>query len=79
MTIEQTVLNRLKELPPEKQLEVLDFTEFLHHRREAAGGTPDPNGSAARRSAAEVFADVRGRVKYHRDLLEPTTDEWPEV
>lgn len=32
-----------------------------------------------RRSAAEVFADVRGRVVYHEDILVPTTDEWPET
>ena len=29
--------------------------------------------------AREVLADVRGKVKYHADLLEPTTDEWNEV
>lgn len=29
--------------------------------------------------AATLFADVRGRVVYHADLLEPTTDEWPET
>ncbi len=32
-----------------------------------------------RRSAAEVFADVRGRVVYHEDIMTPTTDEWPET
>ena len=32
-----------------------------------------------RRPAAEVFADVRGRVVYHEDLLTPTTEEWPET
>jgi prevent-host-death family protein len=32
-----------------------------------------------RRPASEVFADVRGRVRYHGDLLAPTTDEWPET
>lgn len=32
----------------------------------------------ATRPAREVFADVRGRVMYRGDLLEPTTDEWPE-
>lgn len=31
-----------------------------------------------RRSAADVFADVRGRVVYHEDILAPTIDEWPE-
>jgi antitoxin (DNA-binding transcriptional repressor) of toxin-antitoxin stability system len=33
----------------------------------------------ARTSAAEVFADVRGRVTYGEDVLAPTTDEWPET
>jgi antitoxin (DNA-binding transcriptional repressor) of toxin-antitoxin stability system len=28
--------------------------------------------------AAEAFADVRGRVVYHGDVLAPTSDEWPE-
>lgn len=28
--------------------------------------------------AAEMFADVRGRVKYSGDLLAPTHEEWPE-
>ncbi len=34
-----------------------------------------------RRIPAEtIFADVRGgRVKYHADPLEPTTDEWPDL
>jgi prevent-host-death family protein len=30
------------------------------------------------RPASEVFADVRGGVVYHDDLLAPTTDEWGE-
>ncbi len=29
--------------------------------------------------AASLFADVRGRVVYHEDPLEPTGDEWPET
>ena len=33
----------------------------------------------ARASAADVFADVRGRVVYREDILAPTTDEWPET
>jgi prevent-host-death family protein len=28
--------------------------------------------------AETMFADVRGRVVYHEDVLAPTTDEWPE-
>lgn len=30
------------------------------------------------RSARDVFADVRGRVVYHDDILAPTIDEWNE-
>ncbi len=26
-----------------------------------------------------VFADVRGKVKYNGDLLEPTVDEWSGI
>jgi antitoxin (DNA-binding transcriptional repressor) of toxin-antitoxin stability system len=32
-----------------------------------------------RRSAAQAFADVRGRVVYHGDVLAPTAEEWPET
>jgi prevent-host-death family protein len=32
-----------------------------------------------RASAAQLFADVRGGVTYHEDLLSPTTSEWPET
>ena len=29
--------------------------------------------------AAVSFADVRGKVVYHEDVLGPTTDEWSET
>lgn len=32
-----------------------------------------------RQAAATVFADVRGRVVYHQDILAPTLDEWTET
>jgi prevent-host-death family protein len=32
-----------------------------------------------RTSAREAFADVRGRVVYHEDVLAPTTDDWDET
>lgn len=32
-----------------------------------------------RRPAADLFADVRGRVVYHEDVMAPTTEEWPET
>ena len=27
----------------------------------------------------EAFADVRGKIRYHGDLLESTTDEWEAI
>jgi hypothetical protein len=33
MDIEQAIIERIRRLPPEEQREVLDFAEFLHHRR----------------------------------------------
>ncbi len=33
----------------------------------------------ARRPAAELFRDVRGRVVHHEDVLAPTISEWPET
>lgn len=26
-----------------------------------------------------LFADVRGKVKYHKNILEPETDEWGAI
>jgi len=36
MNIEQTVVEKLKTLPPEKQREVLDFVEFLQNKTGAS-------------------------------------------
>jgi hypothetical protein len=36
MTIEEEILEKVRTLPPEKQNEVLDFTEFLQARSVAA-------------------------------------------
>jgi hypothetical protein len=50
MTIEEAVLEKLRELPADKQAEVLDFVEFLLSRSE-----PEPNAAsvAEAESAAE--------------------------
>jgi antitoxin (DNA-binding transcriptional repressor) of toxin-antitoxin stability system len=29
-----------------------------------------------KKDAADVFADVRGKVKYYSDILEPEIEEW---
>ena len=28
---------------------------------------------------SEAFADVRGKVQYHEDVMMPTTDEWGDL
>ena len=33
MNLEQAVLDKLRELPPDKQQEVLDFAEFLQQKK----------------------------------------------
>lgn len=35
MSIEQTILERVRSLPPDKQQEVLDFAEFLVQKHQA--------------------------------------------
>ncbi|MFP4439674.1 MAG: hypothetical protein ACLFVO_20720 [Chloroflexaceae bacterium] len=40
-SLEQTVLDRLRDLAPEEQRAVFDFVEFLHQRRR---GTPPDRG-----------------------------------
>ena len=32
-----------------------------------------------RRTATEVFAAQRGKIRYFEDLLTPTTEDWTEV
>ncbi len=36
MTIEEAIIEKLRELPPEKQQEILDFADFLLHKAQTA-------------------------------------------
>ena len=31
------------------------------------------------RNVNDLFADIRGKVKYHKDILIPETEEWGEI
>ncbi len=31
------------------------------------------------RNVDDVFADIRGKIKYHKDILTPETEEWGEI
>ena len=42
--ITEAVVERLRRLPPEKQQEVLDFVEFLHHRAAPERPQRSPEG-----------------------------------
>jgi hypothetical protein len=50
--LEQTILENLRQLPPDKQQEVLDFTEFL--RQKAALKQPDSQLSLQQIAAMPV-------------------------
>ena len=53
MTIEQEVLGKLRDLPSEKQKEVLDFVDFLKEKN----GTKKP-----RRSLLGLWADLNVHI-----------------
>ena len=52
MSIEEAVLEKLRELPPERQREVLDFVEFLGNK------TSQRQAALARMLAASEGAEV---------------------
>ncbi|MBW1669410.1 MAG: DUF2281 domain-containing protein [Deltaproteobacteria bacterium] len=44
MNIEQTLVEKLRRLSPEKQREVLDFVDFLHKKSEKKAPLSSPKG-----------------------------------
>jgi hypothetical protein len=44
MVIEDLIVEKLRALPPEKKQEVLDFVEFLEHRRTTSQERASPEG-----------------------------------
>ena len=50
MSIEQTVMQSLRELPVEKQMEVMDFVEFLRQKQ---------TSKQTRRNPIGMFADLK--------------------
>ncbi len=66
MTIEEQVLEKLRELPPEKQKEVLDFVDFLKEK----------NGNAKpRRSLLGLWADLNIHIT-EEDIAEARREMW---
>ncbi len=56
MNIEQTILNNLTKLPPNKQQEVLDFVEFLTARIDSP--RPEMANQTLRQSLEGAYADL---------------------
>lgn len=65
-TIEQSVLEKLRALPPEKQQEVLDFVEFLEHKTVA---------NKPRRSLMGLCADLNVHIT-EEDIAEARREMW---
>ncbi|MDB5301540.1 MAG: hypothetical protein JWO87_3203 [Phycisphaerales bacterium] len=62
MSISDTVARKVEQLPPERQLEVLDFVEFLERKPAKAGARRDPEGLLADQPSnlgLEEFAEAR--------------------
>jgi hypothetical protein len=66
MTIEQQVLEKLRDLPPEKQKEVLDFVDSL----KAKNGPNTP-----RRSLLGLWADLNIHIT-EEDIAEARREMW---
>lgn len=66
MNIEQTVIEKLRALPVERQQEVLDFVEFLERKTT----TPRP-----RRSLEGLWADL-GIELTEEDIAEARREMW---
>lgn len=64
--IEQTVLTKLRALPPDKQQEVLDFVEFLEQKN----GAKPP-----RRSLKGLWADLGVEIT-EEDIAEARREMW---
>ena len=73
MTIEQAVLENLRELPTDKQQEVLDFIQFLKHKLPPKKPTFNPDG--------ENFWEMtlRFRERMEREGIEFTDDDFANL
>jgi hypothetical protein len=66
VTIERQVLEKLRDLPPDKQKEVLDFVDFLKERKETTG---------PRRSLLGLWKDLNIHIT-EEDIAEARREMW---
>lgn len=62
MSIVQAVLEKLQALPPDKQQEILDFTEFLYQKCNAASGGQAPNSAVPNLSLGQRLRSLRAEI-----------------
>jgi hypothetical protein len=67
VTIEQQVVEKLRDLPPEKQKEVLDFVDFLKEKN----GAPKNQ----RRSLLGLWSDLNIHIT-EEDIVEARREMW---
>lgn len=67
MSLDDYFLQKLRQLPPDKQREVIDFVEFLH-KKTASSKTP-------RRSVKGLWADL-GLDVTEQDIAEARMECW---
>lgn len=60
MTIEESVIQKLRGLPPERQREVLDFVEFLETKAPLASKTRLPSKKSALELAEGLVGSLEG-------------------
>ena len=66
MTLETTLVQRLRTLPLDRQVEVLDFVEFLSRREEA---------KTARRNPIGLFAELGIEIS-DQDIADARSEMW---
>jgi len=66
MTIEQQVLEKLRDLPPDKQKEVLDFVDFLKEKN---------SRKKPRRSLLGLWADLNTHIT-EEDIAQARREMW---
>ncbi|MBE9049403.1 DUF2281 domain-containing protein [Nostocales cyanobacterium LEGE 11386] len=66
MTIEQAVIENLRELPADKQQEVLDFIQFLKHKSQP---------KKPRRSLYGLWSDLDIEIT-EKDITEARQEMW---
>jgi Protein of unknown function (DUF2281) len=71
MTIAEAVIEKLRDLPPDKQQEVLDFVEFLAVPRKADQSDSKPR----RRNPLGLFADLKISLS-EEDIAEVRREMW---